>query len=86
MQIEYKVEVKNILTPEEYHQRNSTTSEDISWPVYVELSNGKIFGCDFVVSAIGVTPNVELLLKSANVPITLFLYRSLFRLNLVYLR
>lgn len=84
MQIEYQVEVKNLLTPEEYHQRNSTTTEDISWPVYVELSNGKIFGCDFVVSAIGVTPNVELLLKSTNVQKTLFPYHSLFRLNLVY--
>lgn len=62
--------MKNILTPEEYHQRNATPSEDISWPVYVELSNGKIFGCDFVVSAIGVTPNIELLLQSANVRIT----------------
>lgn len=65
--IEYQVEVKNILTPKEYQQRNLTNSEENQWPVYVELSNGKIFGCDFVVSAIGVTPNVELLLKSANV-------------------
>ncbi len=40
---------------------------EVQWPVYVELTNGKIFGCDFVVSAIGVTPNVELFLKSANV-------------------
>jgi hypothetical protein len=31
------------------------------------LSNGKIIGCDFVVSAIGVTPNVEPLRQSANV-------------------
>jgi len=65
--IEYQVEVKTILTPEEYQQRKLTISEDIQWPVYVELSNGKIFGCDFVVSAIGVTSNVELFLKSANV-------------------
>ena len=27
------------------------------WPVYVELTNGHIYGCDFVVSATGVTPN-----------------------------
>ncbi|XP_077450345.1 pyridine nucleotide-disulfide oxidoreductase domain-containing protein 1 isoform X1 [Stigmatopora argus] len=29
------------------------------WPVYVKLTNGKTFGCDFVVSATGVTPNTE---------------------------
>ncbi|KAF2348005.1 FAD/NAD(P)-binding domain [Trinorchestia longiramus] len=34
------------------------------WPVYVELSNGLIYGCDFVVSAIGVTPNTRLLKES----------------------
>lgn len=65
VQIEYQVEVKNILTPEQYRQQHS--SEEISWPVYVELSNGKIYGCDLVVSAIGVTPNVEMFVQSANV-------------------
>ncbi|CAF3450868.1 unnamed protein product [Rotaria sp. Silwood1] len=70
--IEYQVEVKNILTPEQYQQRKLTienlqsSEEEIQWPVYVELTNGKIFGCDFVVSAIGVTPNVELFLQSAD--------------------
>ncbi|CAF1051950.1 unnamed protein product [Adineta ricciae] len=69
--IEYEVEVKSILTSEEYQQRKSSTSivqssNEIQWPVYVELTNGKIFGCDFVVSAIGVAPNVELFLKSTN--------------------
>ena len=29
-----------------------------SWPVYVELTNGKVYGCDLVVSATGVSPNV----------------------------
>lgn len=29
------------------------------WPVYVRLTNGKTFGCDFVVSATGVIPNTE---------------------------
>ena len=28
-----------------------------SWNIYVELSNGEIYGCDYVVSAIGVVPN-----------------------------
>ena len=41
--------------------------DETPWPVYVELTNGKVFGCDLIVSAIGVTPNVELFVKSANV-------------------
>ncbi|CAH1798790.1 unnamed protein product [Owenia fusiformis] len=27
-----------------------------SWAVYAELTNGKIYGCDFIISATGVTP------------------------------
>ena len=69
--------MKNILTPEEYHQRGLTVTDDIQWPVYVELTNGKIFGCDFVVSAIGVTPNVESLLQSANVNRIRIIFSSL---------
>ncbi|XP_069084629.1 pyridine nucleotide-disulfide oxidoreductase domain-containing protein 1 isoform X2 [Pleurodeles waltl] len=43
---------------------HSATSQDLrlcaeSWPVYIELTNGKIYGCDFIVSATGVVPNVE---------------------------
>uniref|UniRef100_A0A672HI95 Pyridine nucleotide-disulfide oxidoreductase domain-containing protein 1 n=1 Tax=Salarias fasciatus TaxID=181472 RepID=A0A672HI95_SALFA len=30
-----------------------------SWPVCILLTNGKTFGCDFVVSATGVVPNTE---------------------------
>ncbi|XP_014247892.1 pyridine nucleotide-disulfide oxidoreductase domain-containing protein 1 [Cimex lectularius] len=37
---------------------------DDTWPVYVELSNNKTVGCDFVVSAIGVHPNVNFLSNS----------------------
>ena len=29
------------------------------WPVYVELTNKAIYGCDFVVSATGVVPNTD---------------------------
>ncbi len=28
-----------------------------TWKTYVELTNGNIFGCDFVISATGVVPN-----------------------------
>ena len=41
-----------------------STSKDCvedSWPVYVELTNKKMYGCDLVVSATGVTPNTSCL-------------------------
>ncbi len=34
-----------------------TTNE---WPVYVHLTNGKTYGCDFVISATGVVPNTAM--------------------------
>lgn len=51
--VEYKVEVESTLTPEEV---GYTGGELGKWPVYVKLTNGKIYGCDFVVSATGVVP------------------------------
>lgn len=30
-----------------------------SWPVYVELTNDAIIGCDFIISATGVIPNTR---------------------------
>lgn len=38
-----------------------------TWPVYIQLTNGKTFGCDFVVSATGVVPNTEPFLHGNNV-------------------
>ncbi len=37
-----------------------TSLEGTSWPIYVLLSNGKIDGADFVVSATGVSPNTSI--------------------------
>lgn len=54
VKIEYKCEVKNILTSEEAKER---LKHDLSWPVFVELTNGNIYGCDLIVSATGVSPN-----------------------------
>jgi len=50
--VEYETEVQNVS-----HRADSTESSDESWPIYVHLTNGKIYGCDFIVSATGVTPN-----------------------------
>lgn len=42
-------------------QFTSDKEIDDSWPVYVELTNGKVYGCDLVVSATGVIPNTSCL-------------------------
>ena len=36
------------------------------WPVYVRLSNGRVYGCDVVVSATGVSPNTGWLREAVN--------------------
>ncbi|XP_076246574.1 pyridine nucleotide-disulfide oxidoreductase domain 1 [Calliopsis andreniformis] len=53
VQVEYECEVAKILNAMEQKEFDSTEE----WPVYVELTNGKIIGCDFIVSATGVIPN-----------------------------
>ncbi|ESO93306.1 hypothetical protein LOTGIDRAFT_178551 [Lottia gigantea] len=52
--IEYNVEVNKILTAAEM-----LSSECDKWPVYIELSNGKVYGSDVIVSATGVIPNSQ---------------------------
>ncbi|CAI9736659.1 nucleotide-disulfide oxidoreductase domain-containing 1-like [Octopus vulgaris] len=71
--VEFQVEVEKILSSDEFKQsgkqetcspfedKDSATTTD--WPIYVLLANGKVYGCDFVVSATGVVPNTELLLQ-----------------------
>lgn len=54
--IEYECEVAKILEPSE-------TPKEIppeNWPVWAELTNGKVVGCDFIISATGVSPNSDL--------------------------
>lgn len=65
--IEYNCEVQNIYDRDEFITKNlEETKLDINlhddpklWPVFVKLTNGKIYGCDFVVSATGVVPNTK---------------------------
>jgi len=33
------------------------------WPVFVELTTGRIYGCDLIVNATGVQPNTQSILK-----------------------
>ena len=66
--VEYECEVANLLTPEELAARGLKAAalpsqegrrfpQEDYWPVYVELTNGRVYGCDLVVSATGVVPN-----------------------------
>ena len=65
--VEYKVEIDHILSHSDLLSRNLsetagivTEGEKKIWNIYVELSNGKVYGCDFVVSATGVLPSGEM--------------------------
>ena len=54
--MEYEVEVKQIISKEEFNGSNLLQDklekfEEKDFNVYVELTNGKVFGCDFVVFA-----------------------------------
>ncbi|XP_008849816.1 pyridine nucleotide-disulfide oxidoreductase domain-containing protein 1 [Nannospalax galili] len=60
-----KTEKQSVAFPKAHHGKSVTTDEE-TWPVYVELTSGKIYGCDFLVSATGVTPNVEPFLQGNN--------------------
>uniref|UniRef100_A0A672T4C4 Pyridine nucleotide-disulfide oxidoreductase domain-containing protein 1 n=1 Tax=Sinocyclocheilus grahami TaxID=75366 RepID=A0A672T4C4_SINGR len=61
-------EVDTIYTQQEFLQSQLDTkkSELGLWPTYVQLTNGKIYGCDFVVSATGVVPNTDPFLSGNN--------------------
>ncbi|XP_074124970.1 LOW QUALITY PROTEIN: pyridine nucleotide-disulfide oxidoreductase domain-containing protein 1 [Sminthopsis crassicaudata] len=75
--IEIMCEIKKIYHQEEFKQlkkisltfpkdcQDESTDKD-TWPVYIELTNEKIYGCDFIVSATGVMPNVNPFLDGNN--------------------
>ncbi|GBO21699.1 Pyridine nucleotide-disulfide oxidoreductase domain-containing protein 1 [Araneus ventricosus] len=65
--VEYECEVKAVYKREELLKMKKETLPDQtedSWPVYTELTNGKIHGCDFIISATGVVPNTTVLQKN----------------------
>lgn len=55
--VEYECEIVKILNESE--QKEVDPMQE--WSVYVELTNGKIIGCDFIVSATGVIPNCNIM-------------------------
>ncbi|XP_042529311.1 pyridine nucleotide-disulfide oxidoreductase domain-containing protein 1 [Dipodomys spectabilis] len=50
---------KSLSFPRDLHGPTSPTAEQDLWPVYVELTNEKLYGCDFIISATGVIPNTQ---------------------------
>eukprot|EP00698_Gefionella_okellyi_P001713 TRINITY_DN11582_c0_g1_i1.p1 TRINITY_DN11582_c0_g1~~TRINITY_DN11582_c0_g1_i1.p1 ORF type:complete len:483 (+),score=71.67 TRINITY_DN11582_c0_g1_i1:70-1518(+) len=57
--LEFQALVKQLYSKQEYVEAGHVATED--WPLYCELTNGKIYGCDFLVSATGVIPNTKFL-------------------------
>ncbi|PNF30166.1 Pyridine nucleotide-disulfide oxidoreductase domain-containing protein 1 [Cryptotermes secundus] len=57
--VEYETEVKEIRP-----RADSRDSGGESWAINVHLTNGKIYGCDFIVSATGVVPNSSVFSES----------------------
>ena len=63
--VQYECEVDKILTAAEFSALDKESTDMTGrgvrtkdrWNIYVSLTNGSIFGCDFVVSATGVVPN-----------------------------
>ena len=55
VEIEYQCEVLQIMDPLEIINK-----EKEEWPIYIKLTNGKIIGCDLIISATGVVPNSNL--------------------------
>ncbi len=51
--IEYEAEVDSI------ESKDLSSEKAENWPVYVNLNNGKTYGCDFILSATGVVPNSD---------------------------
>lgn len=74
MTIEYNCEIKRIISrnelekcPRELSDKIEQESSEENWPVYIELTNGKVYGCNFVISATGVVPAVDVLTKNNKV-------------------
>ncbi|XP_042191761.1 pyridine nucleotide-disulfide oxidoreductase domain-containing protein 1 isoform X2 [Callorhinchus milii] len=65
LQEEFAVLQKTSLAfPEKGSVEGKEATAEEYWPVYIQLSNGRIYGCDFIVSATGVAPNIEPFIKS----------------------
>ncbi|CAL8242121.1 unnamed protein product [Merluccius merluccius] len=67
VRVEYECEVQEIFTSLDHLRSPPPPESDYGcWPVYVQLTNEKIVGCDFIVSATGVVPNTDAFLLGNN--------------------
>ncbi|XP_072530299.1 pyridine nucleotide-disulfide oxidoreductase domain-containing protein 1 isoform X2 [Salminus brasiliensis] len=60
--VEYECEIEKVYSQQDFMQSPLYTqrTQDLGvWPVYAHLTNGKTYGCDFIVSATGVVPNTD---------------------------
>lgn len=64
--VQYSCEIEAVLSREDLQREkwvaktfDLQSTDDASWPLYVKLTNGYVFGCDFIVSATGVLPNTD---------------------------
>uniref|UniRef100_A0A4W4G2G3 Pyridine nucleotide-disulfide oxidoreductase domain-containing protein 1 n=1 Tax=Electrophorus electricus TaxID=8005 RepID=A0A4W4G2G3_ELEEL len=66
--VEYECEIEKVYSQQEFMQSPLYTQKTNLgvWPIYAQLSNGKTYGCDFIVSATGVVPNTEPFLHGNN--------------------
>ncbi|XP_033888769.2 pyridine nucleotide-disulfide oxidoreductase domain-containing protein 1 isoform X1 [Acipenser ruthenus] len=55
--------------PEHGSDQTESTADKELWPVYIQLTNGKTYGCDFIVSATGVIPNTEPFVRGNNLEV-----------------
>lgn len=51
VEVEFKTEIEEIISPQDLDDEHK------DHPIYVKLMNGKIYGCDLIISATGVVPN-----------------------------
>nr|KAI8759157.1 pyridine nucleotide-disulfide oxidoreductase domain-containing protein 1-like isoform X1 [Biomphalaria glabrata] len=71
--VEHEVEVERVLSPDDLtllglKACSVDQGQDFTnWPVYVQLTNSKIYGCDLIVSATGVEPFTEVFLPGNNI-------------------
>ncbi|XP_067945686.1 pyridine nucleotide-disulfide oxidoreductase domain-containing protein 1-like [Watersipora subatra] len=63
VKVEYEVEAQKIMTHQTFLESGSAeaTSSTNAWPVYIELTNGCVYGSDVVVNATGVVPSCDIL-------------------------
>ena len=67
--VESNCEIQEVLNKSQLNENELT--DNVDWPVYARLTNGKLYGCDFIISATGVTPNINVFTKNNDVRLSI---------------